>query len=84
MVEFGEKKEGGKGKKGKKKEEKEGREERGMDGVYWSNKEEKYVYFVSLFNIGPYDRQKNQKKTEKKEFLKLSMGGKIFQGGPNI
>ena len=38
-------------------------------------KEGNYLYFISMFNIGPYDRKKVPKNRE--EFLKIS-GGKIF------
>ena len=45
-------------------------------------KTEKLSYFVSLFNIGPYDRQQTRQKTGK-NFNKFQGGGN-FSGGHNI
>ena len=60
----------GEGKKRKKREEqrKKGRQRRGKreekKGIV-VKKKGKYPYFVSLFNIGPYDRQKKSPKIGK-------------------
>ena len=55
------------------KEEKRGNRSKNESNLY-------YPYFVSLFNIGPYDCQKSPQKS--REISKG--GGEIFQGGHNI
>ena len=40
-------------------------EEKGRDTGKWDKEERYYPYFVSIFNIGPYDRLKKQGKNLK-------------------
>lgn len=50
--------------KTKKMEKKKKRGKKGKQGGNCSKKKGKYHYFVSLFNIGPYDRKKVCKETD--------------------
>ena len=59
---------------GKRKKEENVRK-KGRKGRNRSKKEGKYLNFVSLFNKGPYDRQKKYAKKTGKNFKKIQTGG---------
>ena len=63
---------------GKRKKEENVRK-KGRKGRNRSKKEGKYLNFVSLFNKGPYDRQKSMQKTGK-NFKKFQTGGRGVGG----
>ena len=65
-----------KGKRGRRWEKGKKRRENGRKEGNSSKKERKYTYFVSLFNIGPYDRPKSPQKTGKN--FKKFQGGNFF------
>ena len=75
---------GGKGKDEKREEKRRKRKKRRVKGRKKGNtskKEGKYPYFVSLFNIGPYDSQ-NVCKNGKIKKKKNRGGEKDFSGWP--